>query len=98
MSKTSKTDWEHLAKLNDQDIDTSEIPELSEDFFRGAELRLPAMGPWRLESPAMTPSPASQLRQGIAPGLNRGKPCSAFPPSTAPDCAPSHPECNPTTR
>jgi uncharacterized protein (DUF4415 family) len=41
MSKASKTDWERLAKLDDQDIDTSDIPELSEDFFRRAELRVP---------------------------------------------------------
>ncbi|ROM71404.1 3-oxoacyl-ACP synthase [Pseudomonas brassicacearum] len=41
MSKTSKTDWERLAKLNDTDIDTSDIPELDEDFFRRAELRVP---------------------------------------------------------
>jgi len=41
MSKASRTDWEHLAKLSDQDIDTSDIPELGEDFFRRAELRVP---------------------------------------------------------
>ncbi|WP_460116176.1 BrnA antitoxin family protein [Pseudomonas sp. H2_D02] len=41
MSKTSKTDWERLAKLDDADIDTSDIPELDEDFFRRAELRVP---------------------------------------------------------
>jgi len=41
MSKASKTDWERLAKQNDQDIDTSDIPELGEDFFRRAELRVP---------------------------------------------------------
>ncbi|WP_434656420.1 BrnA antitoxin family protein [Pseudomonas sp. R3-56] len=41
MSNTSKTDWERLAKLNDADIDTSDIPELGEDFFRCAELRVP---------------------------------------------------------
>lgn len=34
MSKASKTDWERLAKLDDQGIDTSDIPELGEDFFR----------------------------------------------------------------
>ena len=38
MSEISKTDWERLAKLNDSDIDTSDIPPLGEDFFRGAEL------------------------------------------------------------
>ena len=41
MSKTSKTDWERLAKLDDADIDTSDIPELDENFFRRAELRVP---------------------------------------------------------
>ncbi|WP_263265150.1 BrnA antitoxin family protein [Pseudomonas sp. RIT-PI-S] len=41
MSKPSKTDWERLAKLQDQDIDTSDSPELGEDFFRSAELRVP---------------------------------------------------------
>lgn len=41
MSKTSKTGWERLAKLNDGDIDTSDISELGEDFFRCTELRVP---------------------------------------------------------
>ncbi|EPL10056.1 BrnA antitoxin family protein [Pseudomonas sp. CF161] len=41
MSKTSKTDWERLAKLDDKSIDTGDIPELTEDFFRRAELRVP---------------------------------------------------------
>ena len=41
MSKASKTDWERLAKLDDADIDTSDIPELDDDFFRRAELRVP---------------------------------------------------------
>ncbi len=38
MSEISKTDWERLVKLNDSDIDTSDIPPLGEDFFRRAEL------------------------------------------------------------
>jgi uncharacterized protein (DUF4415 family) len=41
MSKASKTDWERLAKMDDQNVDTSDIPELGEDFFRRAELRVP---------------------------------------------------------
>ncbi|PNG28105.1 3-oxoacyl-ACP synthase [Pseudomonas protegens] len=42
-SKTdgSKTDWERLAKADDQSIDTSDIPELDGDFFRRAEVHLP---------------------------------------------------------
>lgn len=38
MPETSKTDWERLVKLNDSDIDTSDIPLLGEDFFRRAVL------------------------------------------------------------
>lgn len=41
MSKASKTDWERLAKMDDQAIDTGDMPELGEDFFRRAELRVP---------------------------------------------------------
>ncbi|WP_175651016.1 BrnA antitoxin family protein [Pseudomonas sp. Marseille-P9899] len=41
MSKTSKTDWDRLARMDDKDIDTSDIPELGEAFFRNAQLRLP---------------------------------------------------------
>lgn len=41
MSKPSKTDWKHLATVKDKDIDTSDIPELDEDFFRQAEIKLP---------------------------------------------------------
>jgi len=41
MSKASKTDWKRLAQLDDQDIDTSDMPELGEDFFRRAELHVP---------------------------------------------------------
>jgi len=42
MTKASKTDWSRLAQQSDRDIDTSDIPELGEDFFREAELRVPA--------------------------------------------------------
>lgn len=42
MSKPSKTDFKRLGKLNDEDIDTSDIPELGDDFFKNAELHVPA--------------------------------------------------------
>ncbi len=45
MSKTSKTDWKRLAEMKDEDIDTSDIPELEETFFQKAELRVPAKQP-----------------------------------------------------
>ncbi|WP_047335359.1 BrnA antitoxin family protein [Pseudomonas protegens] len=41
MSNGSKTDWDRLAKADDQGIDTSDIPELNDDFFRRAEVHLP---------------------------------------------------------
>lgn len=41
MTQTSKTDWERLAKMSDEKIDTRDIPELDADFFRRAELRVP---------------------------------------------------------
>lgn len=42
MTKSSRTDWSRQARQDDKDIDTSDIPELDQDFFRQAELRVPA--------------------------------------------------------
>ena len=42
MSNASKTDFKRLSKLKDKDIDTGEIPELGDDFFKNAELHVPA--------------------------------------------------------
>ncbi|CAG8871319.1 hypothetical protein PS627_04391 [Pseudomonas fluorescens] len=42
MSKASKTDWDRLASQRDDEIDTSDIPLLDDDFFRRAEVRVPA--------------------------------------------------------
>lgn len=42
MPNASKTDWERLARQADQDIDTSEVPELGDAFFEQAELHVPA--------------------------------------------------------
>ncbi|SDA32859.1 Uncharacterized conserved protein, DUF4415 family [Pseudomonas sp. NFPP10] len=41
MSNGKKTDWDRLAKTDDEGIDTSDIPELDDDFFRRAEVHLP---------------------------------------------------------
>jgi uncharacterized protein (DUF4415 family) len=40
-TKESRTNWRKLATLPDDAIDTSDIPELDEDFFREAKIRLP---------------------------------------------------------
>ena len=45
MSKASKTDWKRLAQLKDEQIDTNDMPELGDDFFKKAELKLPVKKP-----------------------------------------------------
>ena len=40
--KNSLTDWEKIDAMNDEEIDTSDIPPLDEDyFFANAEVRMP---------------------------------------------------------
>jgi uncharacterized protein (DUF4415 family) len=39
--RESRTNWRKLAALPEDKIDTSEVPELDEGFFREAALRLP---------------------------------------------------------
>ena len=45
MKKTSGTDWERLNAMSDEDIDTSDIPELDDNFFQQAKLHLPVKKP-----------------------------------------------------
>ena len=45
MKKTSATDWDRLASMKDEDIDTSDTPELNDTFFNEAELRVPVKKP-----------------------------------------------------
>ena len=45
MKTTSKTDWDRLKNIKDKEIDTSDIPELDEDFFKNAILRTPGKKP-----------------------------------------------------
>ena len=40
-SNISRTNWERLATLTDNEIDTSDIPEADDGFFERASLRLP---------------------------------------------------------
>ena len=41
MSNTSKTDWSRVDAITDEDIDTSDIPPLTDDFVSKAKLRMP---------------------------------------------------------
>ena len=40
MSNTSKTDWARIDAMSDDEIDTSDIPPLADDFFLNAKLRM----------------------------------------------------------
>ena len=41
MNARSQTDWARLDAMEDEDIDTSDIPALDANFFKNATLRLP---------------------------------------------------------
>lgn len=42
MNNTSRTDWDRIDAMTDEQIDTSDIPPLSEEFFAKAQWRVPA--------------------------------------------------------
>ncbi len=41
LKKQSETDWARIDALTDEEIDTSDIPPLDDDFFARAEWRMP---------------------------------------------------------
>ncbi len=41
MKRTSRTDWDRLAKMTDEEINYSDIPPLTDEFFARAKLMLP---------------------------------------------------------
>jgi hypothetical protein len=41
MNNTSKTEWARIDAMMDDDIDTSDIPPLTDEFFAKAKLRMP---------------------------------------------------------
>ncbi|MFB2838312.1 BrnA antitoxin family protein [Floridanema evergladense] len=42
LSNTSRTNWDALDAMTDEEIDYSDIPPLTEEFFAKATLQLPA--------------------------------------------------------
>ena len=42
LRNTSRTNWEALESMSDDDIDYSDIPPLTDEFFEKAVLRVPA--------------------------------------------------------
>jgi uncharacterized protein (DUF4415 family) len=43
MSNTSRTDWSRIDAMTDNDIDTEDIPPLTDEFFSKAKLLLPLL-------------------------------------------------------
>ena len=41
LQNSSGANWERIDKMTDEEIDTSDIPPLGDEFFAGAEMRLP---------------------------------------------------------
>lgn len=42
MNNTSRTDWARIDAMSDNEIDTSDIPPLTDEFFAKAKLRMPS--------------------------------------------------------
>lgn len=47
-SNTSRTNWAALEAMEDEEIDYSDIPPLTDEFFKKATLRIPATQAHRL--------------------------------------------------
>lgn len=41
MKNSSKTDWPRIDQMSDEEIDTSDIPPLGDEFFASAKWRMP---------------------------------------------------------
>ena len=41
MQKKSRTNWEKIRTMGDEEIDFSEIPETDDEFWKGAKIVLP---------------------------------------------------------
>ena len=69
MSESSRTDWDRIDRLTDEEIDTSDIPPLSQEFFDNAIWREP-----------LRPDPAGKQFMHLErithdPAVMGGKPC-----------------------
>ena len=42
MNNTSRTDWVRIDAMSDDEIDASDIPPLTDEFFSKAKLRMPS--------------------------------------------------------
>jgi hypothetical protein len=61
MSNTSRTNWAKIDAMTDDDIDISDIPPLTEEFFAEAEL-------WMPKTTTKLVAAARQAKRDIAKG------------------------------
>lgn len=71
MKKVSKTDWKRLSAMDDKEIDTSDIPELDDDFFRNAEIKVPSKQPVTLRLDADVLAWFKSQGQGYQTRINK---------------------------
>lgn len=71
MKDSSKTDWQRLAAMEDADIDTSDIPELGDDFFANAQVTTPTKQPVTLRLDADVLNWFKQEGKGYQTRINK---------------------------
>ena len=57
----SRTDWERVRNMKDEDIDFSDIPELDEEFFANARIREPSTGPSHFRTFRVDPQTGAEI-------------------------------------
>jgi hypothetical protein len=62
MNNTSKTDWARIDAMSDDEIDTSDIPPITDEFFSNAKLRMPT-------STLSTNRPKNFLQLSVKPAI-----------------------------
>ena len=71
MKKASKTDWKRLSGMSDKQIDTSDIAELDDAFFRDAQLKVPSKQPVTLRLDADVLAFFKEEGQGYQTRINQ---------------------------
>lgn len=71
MKKDSKIDWKRLSVMTDEQINTDDIAELDDGFFRDAQLRTPLKQPVTLRIDADVLEFFKAQGQGYQTRINR---------------------------
>ena len=66
MNNISRTDWSRIDAMTDDDIDTSDIPPLTDEFFAKAKLRLHRQRAKRMNSIWLLPYESMQMHRRMS--------------------------------